>query len=390
LKRFRSSHGLSYKLLQHVTFPTTLDVQDFMAGTAKEAAGKEVIALGERSSPADGSSFGSLSRTESQYRLFAVVNHIGEMCAGHYTAYVKRGSAWFGCNDDHVYSISEQEVVSSVHAYLLFYSRADVSAGDIGLRQLFPAPRPDTAPADVKEVRRKALGRGSQDRPTREGGLFDWFSSRAPALETLISRLAQHPPGELPTDAQDIFSKLQKGLTAMKGDREAIAKLEPKAALLHFLAALHRREGSPQSRQIRGMVSDLREVEAWREVMEADGDVLAELQEIFPEGVVVAGGRSTGTPSEIHSSGGESLTEPLGAGRSGMKCSRGHPIAKQKRCARWHQHWLREISCSCCGARIPRSEPRWRCRHRCDYNVCTGCYARAPSPATSETAATPG
>lgn len=56
------------------------------------------------------------------YDLFAVVNHIGKIDSGHYTALVRREGAWFRCDDEKV-SIAKdvQKVVRSEEAYLIFY-----------------------------------------------------------------------------------------------------------------------------------------------------------------------------------------------------------------------------------------------------------------------------
>lgn len=56
------------------------------------------------------------------YDLFAVVNHVGKIDSGHYTALVRREGAWFRCDDEKVNMVKDvQKVVRSEEAYLIFY-----------------------------------------------------------------------------------------------------------------------------------------------------------------------------------------------------------------------------------------------------------------------------
>ena len=65
------------------------------------------------------------SRNNVAYDLYAVVNHVGIMGAGHYFAYIRKGDQWYNFNDRRVMPISPEEVVSRA-AYLLFYRRRDI------------------------------------------------------------------------------------------------------------------------------------------------------------------------------------------------------------------------------------------------------------------------
>mmetsp|Transcript_93605 Transcript_93605/g.235856 ORF Transcript_93605/g.235856 Transcript_93605/m.235856 type:complete len:626 (-) Transcript_93605:115-1992(-) len=101
----------------------------------------------------------SLSRACPDYELYAVVNHIGGMGSGHYTAFVKRGhDRWFSCNDSRVLPISQEDVVSA-NAYLLFYARRDVMRREVELSDLFPAHPPGARMADPEVVKRSGLRR---------------------------------------------------------------------------------------------------------------------------------------------------------------------------------------------------------------------------------------
>lgn len=62
------------------------------------------------------------------YHLYAVINHIGTMNAGHYYSYVKDynknyefENRWYVCNDSSVNEISLDEAMKSQYAYILFY-----------------------------------------------------------------------------------------------------------------------------------------------------------------------------------------------------------------------------------------------------------------------------
>lgn len=56
------------------------------------------------------------------YDLFAVVNHVGKIDSGHYTALVRREGTWFRCDDEKVNIAKDvQKVVRSEEAYLIFY-----------------------------------------------------------------------------------------------------------------------------------------------------------------------------------------------------------------------------------------------------------------------------
>lgn len=63
------------------------------------------------------------STPEVLYDLFGTVNHQGNLQSGHYVTNVKVNDDWFRCNDQHVSSSSEETVLMSDGAYILFYAR---------------------------------------------------------------------------------------------------------------------------------------------------------------------------------------------------------------------------------------------------------------------------
>ena len=42
----------------------------------------------------------------TRYELIGVSNHMGDLGFGHYTAYTKRGTKWFECDDSHITPVS--------------------------------------------------------------------------------------------------------------------------------------------------------------------------------------------------------------------------------------------------------------------------------------------
>ena len=60
---------------------------------------------------------------ENMYTLFAVINHIGNIEAGHYTSFVRQHKGkWYQCNDHQIVPASIEKVLES-EGYLLFYHK---------------------------------------------------------------------------------------------------------------------------------------------------------------------------------------------------------------------------------------------------------------------------
>lgn len=93
------------------------------------------------------------------YDLYAVVNHVGALGAGHYFAYVlsEKDGKWKCFNDHQCKDIDEKEVVSST-AYILFYRRRDTQ--DVAIEELFP-------PMQVKR-KKKILANSSSTLGTKQ------------------------------------------------------------------------------------------------------------------------------------------------------------------------------------------------------------------------------
>ena len=68
-----------------------------------------------------------------KYELYGVINHVGVLNGGHYYAYVKNYNfetnkhtdEWKICNDADIKCISENDVLDTRNAYMLFYKTMD-------------------------------------------------------------------------------------------------------------------------------------------------------------------------------------------------------------------------------------------------------------------------
>ena len=58
----------------------------------------------------------------NRYKLMATINHSGNLDAGHYWAFIKKGNLWLKCNDSSVLSV-KSSVLNNSSVYLLFYVR---------------------------------------------------------------------------------------------------------------------------------------------------------------------------------------------------------------------------------------------------------------------------
>ncbi|KAG1704425.1 Ubiquitin carboxyl-terminal hydrolase 22 [Nymphon striatum] len=106
LKRFEHSTRFHKKISTFISFPQYLDMTPFMSTR------RNICNNGVNSSFAD-----------NIYSLFAVVNHIGTIESGHYTAYIRQHrDQWFKCDDHLITQASVQDVLDS-EGYLLFYHK---------------------------------------------------------------------------------------------------------------------------------------------------------------------------------------------------------------------------------------------------------------------------
>lgn len=98
LKRFEHSSLIDKKISTFIAFPSELDMAPFMSKKSDRFS-------------------------DFTYSLYAVINHVGSLDAGHYTAYVRhQKDCWVKCDDHTITSASLQQVLDS-QGYLLFYHK---------------------------------------------------------------------------------------------------------------------------------------------------------------------------------------------------------------------------------------------------------------------------
>ena len=77
----------------------------------------------------------SSTTLQNTYDIFAVVNHMGSIGGGHYTAFCKHEDTgkWYLYNDDEVLEVHDdpENFVSNRNAYVLFYRKRMLSTSNI-------------------------------------------------------------------------------------------------------------------------------------------------------------------------------------------------------------------------------------------------------------------
>ncbi|XP_049544198.1 ubiquitin carboxyl-terminal hydrolase nonstop [Anopheles darlingi] len=158
LKRFEHSSQIDKKISTFISFPSELDMTPFMsqkkkmdphhhhhhhhqqnhsvasngAGGATERGGPNAPGTSgsgtmEEVNEATRSSHHQTVTTSDtadfRYSLYAVINHVGTLDAGHYTAYVRhQKDIWVKC-DDHIITTATLKQVLDSEGYLLFYHK---------------------------------------------------------------------------------------------------------------------------------------------------------------------------------------------------------------------------------------------------------------------------
>lgn len=127
LKRFGAHGGGMYrKITSRVLFGEGLDLREFMAADDDN----EEFGGGDASIPPPTTTTTTpcivLDPGPSyKYTLYAIVVHLdwgGSTSSGHYIAYVRRGNAWYACDDEVVQRVHVSQVLATA-PYLLFYER---------------------------------------------------------------------------------------------------------------------------------------------------------------------------------------------------------------------------------------------------------------------------
>jgi len=121
LKRFSYEVGQFMthrdKLEEFVDFPLEIDMLPYLPEAAVIQAHEEAQQTSNgKSDTADA------PELSMRYELVGVSNHMGNLGFGHYTAYTKRGSRWYLCDDSSVREV-KPDSVRTAKAYVLFYRR---------------------------------------------------------------------------------------------------------------------------------------------------------------------------------------------------------------------------------------------------------------------------
>jgi ubiquitin carboxyl-terminal hydrolase 22/27/51 len=98
LKRFEHSSLIDKKISTLISFPAELDMTPYMSkGSTTDEAGKKKVNL-----------------ADYRYSLYAVINHVGTLDAGHYTAYVRhQKDVWVKCDDHIITTATLKQVLDS-------------------------------------------------------------------------------------------------------------------------------------------------------------------------------------------------------------------------------------------------------------------------------------
>ncbi|XP_040563264.1 ubiquitin carboxyl-terminal hydrolase 22 [Lepeophtheirus salmonis] len=106
LKRFEHSSRFHKKISTRIAFPEILDMSPFVSHIRNNS-----------------SSFSPVNSGSYTYTLFAVINHTGNIEAGHYTSFVRQHrDRWYRCNDHQIVPADLSDVLGS-EGYLLFYHK---------------------------------------------------------------------------------------------------------------------------------------------------------------------------------------------------------------------------------------------------------------------------
>ena len=122
-QRYEKTHEKKdpQKLDTKLNFPLQIDMSPFTARNHKNHKSSSTT------NPWDPSSAYS-SRSPGWYDLSSVVIHIGQLNAGHYICYCRRGDRWLKFDDNKVMLADTKEVLAA-EAYLLFYVARNLGGG---------------------------------------------------------------------------------------------------------------------------------------------------------------------------------------------------------------------------------------------------------------------
>lgn len=124
LKRFEHSSLIDKKISTFISFPPELDMTPFMSACKKPSTQQQHQRTGTSSKDSDCDTTTTNNRTinnskklgcgDYRYSLYAVINHVGTLDAGHYTAYVRHHKdIWVKCDDHIITTATLKQVLDS-------------------------------------------------------------------------------------------------------------------------------------------------------------------------------------------------------------------------------------------------------------------------------------
>ncbi|XP_030287804.1 probable ubiquitin carboxyl-terminal hydrolase creB isoform X2 [Sparus aurata] len=157
------------------------------------------------------------------YKLYGMVNHMGSLRGGHYTATVlSEDNTWYECDDTHVSKVEHQpfakdRTFSSRTVYLLMY-RATENNKSEGLKE-----------TNSKNSSEQRLGEETKTEMEGQGGIINWFWSIFKRLLNSIKHPSKSAACQEPveTPSEDLTDKLKEeqgedtGPEELKGNEEA-------------------------------------------------------------------------------------------------------------------------------------------------------------------------
>lgn len=171
---FDETTGAQYKNTAGVSYPSTLDLEDWCLGSSPSGSRQPDISLEEwpRDPRQSMLSFGDDKKTESQfrYRLRAVITHAGTHGYGHYVCYrpharimtepveneahekEPQGEQWWRFSDDNVYTIPEEQAHQR-SVFMLFYERIDEDPTSPPPTEVLPTTIVEFAPLPPQDLR---------------------------------------------------------------------------------------------------------------------------------------------------------------------------------------------------------------------------------------------
>ncbi|KAG0461423.1 hypothetical protein HPP92_021720 [Vanilla planifolia] len=118
IKRFEHStlKNMSKKIDRYVQFPFYLDMSPYLSSSIlRSRCGNRLFCSADGESDVD-------LELASEFEIFAVITHSGNLESGHYTTFLRQNNHWYKCDDSCVTHVSENTVRAS-QAYMLFYGQ---------------------------------------------------------------------------------------------------------------------------------------------------------------------------------------------------------------------------------------------------------------------------